>query len=293
MSIVNFARSTANEMLFCPVKLLYCCSLWPLASLHYSSSKARLGMLAGNLIGLYLALPQLDRLARSISHPPLLSPAAAVATSTIAASVAYSFFSDPFARGITIGMFSATFSPFIFKPTPSFIGRKLYEFKSYLSTLLGRPPKDQNLAQTLPTRGTIQENYLDAMGEKELIERSDPLARDAKTKAYVAASFLALSLTPQILPSSYPILVSARIGVTLALMSAIALPHIFFLNAYIFPANKPAPSENALFYGRLIAYLVASKGVPKALEGSRFEIVAIAQSVSFLFLSTVTTKAIM
>ncbi len=291
MLTIDSARSGAENFLFSPTILQTRCVYF--SNALNSSYKFSLGLLAGNFFGVKCVLPELERFTFSFFNPTF-SPLFALGVSHATAGVAYNFFSGPFVIGAATGLYLSTIFPFILKPVfsgPSITAKLFSRILSLLQTLYAKktaPSQEKKPSAPPPPRSkTLQEAILIWIGKENFIKGEDLSERHALTQANVAASFLAFSLTKEVLArSNHPIMANAVGVITLATLSALALPIISSLNDYLFPKDKSLSSENALFCQKALAFVFATYSAPKLLADSPPLLVSAAQSAYFLFFST-------
>ena len=165
------------------------------------------------------------------------------------------------------------------------------ELSSWLSKIdLGEDPIVKPPEKGSKSAMSLQEAFLCWLGQSNFFDSMDAFSKDAQTKANTVAYFAASAIASETLKQAHPILFNTASLLSLAAISAVAMPIISVINRSLFSSAADRPYlKDVLFYANAAAALVAYYVVPKLVARSSLLRLAAVQTVAFIALSTLTT----
>lgn len=165
------------------------------------------------------------------------------------------------------------------------------ELFSWLSKIdLGEDPIVKPPEKDSKSAMSLQEAFLCWLGQSNFFDSMDAFSKDARTKANTVAYFAASAIASETLKQAHPILFNTASLLSLAAISAVAMPIISVINRSLFSSAADLPYlKDVLFYANAAAALVAYYVVPKLVARSSLLRLAAVQTVAFIALSTLTT----
>ncbi len=187
------------------------------------------------------------------------------------------------------------------------VDKKLREWLIFSISKLGLPEAEALKESPAELKGqnasmSLQESILSWMGEANFFHPEKTFSEDSQIKANTIAYFFTAGIASETLKSAHPILLNTAICASLAVISAIAMPIINFINELIFPSDRDrlissntddSALKPILFWGNTAAALLSYYALPKLLPGSSALRIAVIQTVSFLALSICTARLLM